>query len=177
MKKKIDLENFVKQNQNLFNLEEPNEGHFERFKAKLEEQPVRKNLFIGRAMRYAAVIVLLISGVLIYTQTGLFNGNSGALAESSEIEINEEFSEISNFYDSQIDIKLEEIDQIQCKQGTDQRSAIGNDLEELNASYAELKNEYTNDPENQMIQNALINNYQMRLSILDMVVDKLKNYC
>ena len=174
MEKKFDLEGFIKNNKALFNTEEPPEGHFDRFQAKLDRKSGKSRSLLYRSMKYAAVIVLLISGYFAYDKADIFNKNE-ELAENINEE--EDFTEVANYYDSQIDQKFEELNNITCKPGDGQKEIVNNDLNELLESYNELENELISNPENPMVRNAVINNYQMRIEILDIVINKLKNYC
>lgn len=174
MEKKFDLEEFVKNNQNLFNTEEPPEGHFDRFNAKLNRKSGKSRSLLYRSMKYAAVIIFLISGFLIYDQGNIFNKNDVLVENNNE---EEDFSEVASYYDSQIDQKFEELNSITCKQGESQKETVNNDLNELTESYEELQSELNNNPNNPIVRSAVINNYQMRIEILDIVINKLKNYC
>ena len=174
MENKFDLEEFVKNNEVLFNAEEPPEGHFDRFQAKLDRKSGKSRSLLYRSMKYAAVIILLISGFLIYDQGNIFNKND-VFAEN--INEDNDFSEASSYYDSQINQKFTELNNITCKQGEGQKEIVNNDLNELSKSFEDLENELNNNPNNPMIRNAMINNYQMRIDVLDMVINKLKTYC
>lgn len=171
MEKKYNLEDFVNENIDLFNTEEPLEGHFDRFKEKLEMQSSSKGKsFVLRSMKYAAAVALVVAAVFIWQNIN----TSSVYAQSGD---DEEFSEIASYYNSQIEIKYEELNTITCKSGSDQKTEVNNDLSELTESYNELQNEFKDDPNNPMIKDALIKNYQMRLDILNMVINTLKNYC
>jgi flagellar basal body-associated protein FliL len=175
MEKKYDLEDFVSENIDLFNTEEPPEGHFDRFKEKLEQNSASKGKsIVYRSLRYAAVIVLLISAFFVWQYTDIFTG-SGSFAQVSDEE--EEFTEIANYYDAQINEKYNELNSITCKAGNEPKTEVNNDLLELTGAYEELENEYKENPDNEIIKDAIIQNYQMRLDILDMVIGTLKNYC
>lgn len=175
MEKKYDLEDFINENIELFNAEEPAEGHFERFKAKLEQKSTSKGRsIVFRPLRYAAVIILVISAFFVWRYTDVFTGGN-AFAQMNQDE--EEFAEISNFYNAEIEKKYNELNSITCKSGNDQKESVNEDLSELTKSYTELEDEFKENPENQMIKEAMIENYQMRINILDMVINTLKTYC
>lgn len=174
MENKFNLEEFVKNNEELFNSEEPPEGHFERFQAKLDRKSGKSRSFLYKSMKYAAVILVLISGFLILDQTNIFKNNDVIVENFNE---DEEFTEVASFYNSQIDQKFEELNNITCKQADGQKEVVNNDMLELNKSFEDLKDELNNNPNNPMIRNAMISNYQMRIDVLDMVIKTLKNYC
>jgi len=177
MENKFDIEDFVKNNNQLFNQEEPDKGHFDRFKAKLEQNSKKKNNKILRiSMRITSVAAVLVLGFVIFNHTNDFV-KSKKISETISFETNENFNEVSDFYQSQIDSKINEINHLECKKSVNQKEQINEDLSELTNSFNELNNEYKNNPDNPMIQNAMITNYQTRVSMLDMIADKLKKYC
>jgi len=174
MESKYELEDFVNENLELFNNEEPPEGHFERFKAKLEQKSVSKDKrIVFKPLRYAAAVALVISAFLIWQYSGVFTGGNFASVNEDE----EEFTEISNFYNAEINKKYDELNSITCKSGNEQKESVNNDLNELTNSYKDLEEEFIENPENQLIKEAMIENFQTRLNILDMVINTLKTYC
>ncbi len=177
MENKFDIEDFVNKHYQLFNQEEPDEGHFDRFKAKLEQNSKKKNNKIFKiSMRITSVAAVLILGFIIFNHTNDFL-KSKKVSETISFETNENFNEVSAYYQSQIDSKINEINHLECKKGVNQKEQIKEDLNELTNSFNELNNEYKNNPDNSMIQNAMITNYQTRVSMLDMIADKLKKFC
>ncbi len=172
MKHKIEIEDFINKNSDLFNSEEPKDGHLNRFQSKLQKN--NKNIFL-KSMKYAAAVILLVSAFFIYDNYNGFSKNEQISDNTNNV--NEDFSDINKFYSSQLEVKYSELDAVTCKQGNNQKQNINNDLSELNDEYAKLLSEYKLNPENTKIKNALINNYRMRIDILDMVITTLKNYC
>ncbi len=172
MKHKIEIEDFINKNSELFNSEEPKEGHLNRFQSKLQTN--NKNIFL-KSIKYAAAVIFLFSAFFIYNNYNGFSKNEQISDNTNNV--NEDFSDINNFYSSQLEVKYSELDAVTCKQGNKQKQSINNDLSELDNEYVKLLAEYNSNPENTKIKNALINNYRMRINILDMVIKTLKNYC
>jgi len=172
--KKFEIEKFVKKNYNLFNSEEPKNGHFDRFKSRLDPQVKSRNMF-AESLKYAAVVIFLISAFFIYDNYNSTNDSTFLSDNSSGID--EDFTEITAFYNSELENKYTDFDAVTCKAGDTQKQMINEDLEELNNAYFELQTEYKMNPENISVKNALINNYRMRIDILDMIIITLKNYC
>lgn len=174
MKNNFELEDFVKKNYDLFNSEVPKEGHLDRFKSKLEGQKKRKSLFL-ESLKYAAVIIVLVSMFFIYDNYSETSGTQVVADFNNDGD--EDFTEIASFYDSQLEDKYSEFDAIVCQSGNSQKQTINEDLNELNNTYFELQNEYKMNPGNEMVKNALIDNYRMRIDILDLIINTLHNYC
>ncbi len=172
--KNFEIEKFVKENYDLFNSEEPKYGHFDRFKSKLDPQVKRRSLF-KESLKYAAVVLFLISAFFIYDTYD--STNDSTFISDNNSGIDEDFTEISAFYNSELENKYTDFDAVTCKAGDNQKQMINEDLEELNNAYYELQTEYRMNPENTTVKNALINNYRMRIDILDRIIITLKNYC
>lgn len=177
MENKFDIENFIKKNYQMFNQDEPDEGHFERFKAKIEQNSkTKRRNFIQISIKFSSIAAILIIGFIIFNHTDNFL-KTQKISESISFETDEDFEEVTGFYQSQIDSKINEINHLECKQSDNQKEQINKDLNELTNSFNELNNEYKNNPENSMIKNAMITNYQTRVSMLNMIANKLKKFC
>ncbi len=174
IKHKTDLEIFVKDNINLFDTEEPNKGHFDRFQSKLDAQR-KPNRLLYNSFKYAAAVVFLISTFIIYDN--YFNNDTVEVLASNDINIEDDFNDVTSFYSSQLDAKYEEFNSVSCKNGEEQKQNIRKDFEELNNEYNELMTEYKSDPNNNLIKNALISNYRLRIDTLGRVINNLKKYC
>ncbi len=173
-KDKFELESFVKENYNLFNSEEPKKGHFDRFKSRLDPQVRKRNLFT-ESLKYAAVVLFLISAFFIYDTYN--STNDSTFLSDNNTGIDDDFSEVTGFYNTELESKYADFDAVTCKAGDTQKQKINEDLEDLNDAYFELQAEYKMNPENTTVKNALIDNYRMRIDILDMIITTLKNYC
>lgn len=171
---KFEIEKFVKENYDKFNSKEPKTGHFDRFKSRLDPQIKSRNLF-KESLKYAAVVLFLISAFFIYDTNKSVNDSSFLSANSNSID--EDFTEITGFYNTKLENKYADFDAVTCRAGDTQKEMINEDLEELNDAYFELKSEYELNPGNTNIKNALIDNYRKRIDILDMIIITLKNYC
>lgn len=169
---KTDIEDFVKNNKSLFDTEEPLDGHFERFKSKLENQKKPKR-FLYNSLKYAAVILFFISTFMIYKT--YFKANNAEITAENNVDAKDDFNDIKSFYNSQLDEKLKELNSLSCK--NDEKQNIQNDFEELNNEYNELLTEYKSDPNNNLIKNALISNYRLRIDTLGRLINNLKKYC
>ena len=173
MENRFDLEEFVKNNTDLFNDEEPDKGHFDRFQAKLGQKSKVRPLII-QSMKYAAVVVLLITGFFTVRS---FNWFEKPVYQAETINQEDDFNEVMSFYNMQVEQKQDELNKLTCKNSDGQKSEVNKDLSELKNSFAELKNELQANPENQMVKNAIINNYQTQLDVYNLVIKNLQNYC
>jgi hypothetical protein len=173
MEKRLDIEEFVKNNLELFNDEEPSEAHFERFRLKLKGKSKIKSL-INRSLKYAAIFIFLITGFVSVYYFNLFQ-NKKYQAESINNE--EDFGEVISFYDMQLNQKQNELNNLTCKNSDEQKKLVTQDLSELRNSFMELKNELNANPDNPNIKNAIINNFQTQIEVLSIVIKNLQAYC
>jgi hypothetical protein len=177
MENKFDIEDFVNKNFGSFNQEEPDEGHFERFKQKIQQNSKRKiSKTTQHTIRISSVAAMLILGLIIFNHTNDFL-KTKKTSETVNFEKDESFDETSRYYQAQIDSKTNEIKQLECKQSNNQKKQINEDLNELTNSFNELYRDYKNNPDNANIKNAMITNYQTRVSMLNMIAKKLKTFC
>lgn len=168
-----NIEDFIKENSVAFDTEEPGDGHFERFQNKLNQSiQFRIKRIVYKTMKYAAAVVILVSLFVVYNQ---YNSKTGTeIADNSYID---EFTQTTAYYNSLVEEKIEELENLSCSNGESEKFTIKEDMSDLDVSYSELESELDKNPDNEYVKNAIINNYQMRIDFLDMVISKLKTYC
>jgi hypothetical protein len=173
MGKRIDIEEFVKNNLELFNNEEPTNGHFERFQSKLGKKNKIRPLIV-RSLKYAAIIVFLMTGIFVVRTFDLFQNHD---YQAQNINQEDDFIEVMMYYNMQLDQKQQELNKLTCKNTDNQKSIVNQDLSELKSSFTELTTELRSNPENQMLKNAIITNFQTQIDIYNLVIKNLQNYC
>ncbi len=116
-------------------------------------------------MRIAASALVLISVGLVI---GMQMGSKGV--DDRIIAVSPEFHEAEQHYQHQVNLKLNEARSI----GADKH--VENDLDQLDAVYQELKNELLNNgvQSDEVIVQAIIDHYQSKLEVLEIVLDKLQ---
>lgn len=167
------LEDFMKSNQEGFDLSEPSEGHFDRFEAKLGTIEKKPSYNWGNLLKIAAVFVFVIgSGIL------LVNDDSSTANASDGLnlkDISQELAEVESFYVDQIDIATEALEPIKelDKQGTTKN--LTSQLEMLEEDYKELKMELKDNYGDERLINSMIKNYQLRLQIIEQYLKQIKS--
>jgi hypothetical protein len=175
MEKRFDIEEFVKTNIDMFNTDEPAEGHFERFQSKLGQGQERKiRPLIMRSLKYAAILIFVIGGVFTARYFDWFQ-KTEYQAENTNQE--EDFKEVMMYYTMQLDEKQQELDKLTCKNTDNQKNVVNEDLTELKSSYHELTQELKSNPDNQQVKNAIITNFQTQIDVYNLVIKNLQNYC
>lgn len=172
------LEKFVDENLESFNDSEPMTGHFSRFEEKLDHQHGRSAAGIDRGflLKIAAGLLILLS-VTVYIFDFAANRLSRNFSgENSSIVVLSEMQDAINYYDDAASAKLGQINKLACC-GQDTRkvySMASNELNALNTNSAELKKALSENPGNERIQAAIIQNHQMKEKIMDQMVSQMK---
>ncbi|MGA2824442.1 MAG: hypothetical protein ABSE72_13075 [Bacteroidales bacterium] len=172
------LEKFITENRESFDDAEPLAGHFSRFEEKLDQQKdhsgiaIDKNFFLKIA---AGLLILLTVSVYIFDfaanriSKNLSGEQRSALAPG-------EIQDAINYYDDAVSSKLGQINKLACC-GQDTRkiySMASDEIKTLNANSAELQKTLSENPGNERIQAAIIQNQQMKEKVINQVVGKLK---
>jgi hypothetical protein len=172
------IEDIIKKNKEAFSDREPQEGHLERFSEKLTAHHRQKESWFERyaiAVRIAAAVLLFIAvSTLIYTDRlpGIKNLFTQRLASA---ELPMELVEVMHYYNVITDKKVDEIDGLASS--TDEAIRVKEkalkELQDLDESKKDLENEYAQNPNNERILNALVQNQREKARILDKILNTL----
>ncbi|MBK7410323.1 MAG: hypothetical protein IPL49_19955 [Saprospirales bacterium] len=163
------LEQFVGKNRLAFDREVPNLKVWAAIDQALEAQrPVARIRTIWRTLRVAAsVVILLTLGGLI----GMYAYKYTHVQELPTLaEIAPEYAELEQYYTTQVSNRMQELSRF------DQGANVQPDIQQLDDLYKELQLELDKAPkgsEEQIIQ-AMIRNYQIKLDILERVLEKIQ---
>lgn len=159
------LENFIRENRSAFDTEVPSLDVWARIDRQLDKKPKPKIVWMRRLRAIAAVAVLTITACYIGFQIGIDEGEARSLAD-----ISPEHAEMERFYNEQIQNKMATLARYR------QDGFVKADFQELDAIYEELKNELENAPEGaeEHVIEAMINNYQTKIDILEQVLEKVQ---
>ena len=155
------LEKFVSKRRAEFDSADPPNRIWEGIQARLPEGKARR-IGLWKYVAVAAVgLVFILSGVVtgMYLNRPVSQGVAGI----------EEYNEAERFFNAQINQRLQLLSSYQYD------SSVEEDLRSLDEAYSELQEELTNSnhPNRQQIIDAMILNYQTRISILERVLDKM----
>ena len=173
-----NLEKFITENRDSFDDAEPLAGHFSRFEEKLEQQQGHAGFIIDRnfLLKIAAGLLILLT-VSVYIFDFAANRISKNLSGNSRSAVvPAEMQDAINYYDDAASTKLGQIDKLACC-GQDTRKVhtmANKEMETLNANSAELQKALSENPGNERIREAIIQNHQMKEKVMNQVVDKLK---
>jgi len=169
------LEEFILENKDDFDDMSPSPQSWEKVKGNI--RPTRKINWTTNLVRVAAAIVIFVSSY-IFIDYNLNKDTEGSLqAGDPEIEIYEQIPvlvEARAYYSSQISNMENEVYRLA---GDD--SPIRNDIElefeELDQVFNELKADLNDDAANEEVVEAMIQNYRIKLQILEEILLQLKN--
>jgi len=171
------LKIFIEENEAEFDAV-PRAGHFERFKQKQSQQviPVKaKPIVISGFMKIAALAILVFGigwlffnlGKMQGSQEFASNSNANAIINASEL------TEAETFFTEQVDLKRKEV-LTYASSNNEATKQIMLELEKLELQYLDLKEELAINDNNEQIINAMVENYRMRLSVLERLLEQLK---
>jgi hypothetical protein len=165
---RTDLEKYFKDNQGNFDLFEPDAGHFERFRSKLESRDKDGD---GRS-GFSYYLMAIAASVLLVFGYWLGNYNSPSGLELADV--SPQMEETQHFYVSTI---RREMDLINEKR-TDANARIIDDafkqLEILETNYQKLTLELRESGADKRVIHAMITNFQNRLYVLQNLLDQLE---
>lgn len=168
-----NLKKWANENRESFE-ERPPLGHEERFKKRLN---TKRESIIPEWMRYAASVLLLMGLGWTIFQAGV-NSGIDQEAESQTVAsiMPAELLEVEQFFSASVANKKAELENLAAADGNPEIQSVLSELEELEDQYEELKQELMINTGNERIVNAMIENYRLRLEVLEKLLMKLNKY-
>ena len=165
-----DLEKYIIENREKLTTDEPDTGHFDRFSAKLQEgkRPVRKVRFRHVLQIAASVAILLSSGIVIVK-------SSKGKAKMAVIEVPEQYRETQDYYVHQVNSRYNEIESINFSE-EEEKEMLLKELQEMDTFYQDLLVELNANPGDERVISALIKHYQMKMLVMDQIIEQLKEF-
>lgn len=172
-----NLEKLIRGKRDSFDTEEPAEGHFARFEARLEAQPGQSPSYANRftMLKIAALVLLLISvSVFIFDlATREIRERFAGKGNASELPL--ELREAMQYYNSQTEQQMGKIRSLAAS-NEQARELSRNALKEiasLDHNTGDLKTELQENPGNERIQAAILLNQQMKEGIMNNIITQL----
>lgn len=182
MKAKDNIEEIILKNLEGLNDSEPLEGHFERFEARLKMQHKKKRIFslnVVWKVAAAVIFVLLASNqAYIYLspnqQSSILDiSNNKNVTLSS---VSEEYEEVEFYYTNAINVGLDKWNSLNNNGliTDDEQKMMDEELGEFEARFKTLQEDLAANPNDERVINAMLEYYQAKLSIINMIVTKLE---
>ena len=181
MENKDYIEKLIQNNLDELNDNEPMDGHFERFEAKLKAQNKTRKISLNFILKVAAAVVfvfLATNQAFIY-----FSPNSQGLIltannkpEVTLASVSPEYKEVEFYYTTSINTGLDQWNELNnAGYISDEEQAIMQDeLKEFENLYKSLQNDLSANPNDERVINAMLEFYQTKLSLINMIVNKLE---
>lgn len=169
------LKKYIRKNRDSFDEKEPLEGHFDRFRQKMESRkPARKvNLFMVAAAAAIAGFVLTGTIGVLYNSSSLNRLNSKELSLSV---ISPELKEVEDYYQSQINARYNEINTLKKSTSPEIETEVNKAIDDMDLGYKILKKDLSKSPKQERIVNAMIQQYQVRIDMLDQILKTLQSF-
>ena len=169
-----DLEKFVNENRDGFDDFSPNPALWVQVHKNIK--PVKIFSFAKMIYRAAAVIVIFISSY--YYHDYRYENKQAALlleyADPAQIENAKNFFEAKAYYASLILNKEKEVFDL-TKDFPEIKKELKNEFKEFDKQISELQKDLKDEASNEMIIEAMIQNYRQKLTILEDILLALKN--
>lgn len=150
---------------------EPSEGHFERFRNKLE--PVKVSLYsrIPAGLKIAALIAFVaISSIVLYEQARTYYaGRQEALEEIMP----GEFREARMYYMSQIREEYTKIDRL-SESDPERKELLIKEMDDIDRLFKSVMKDLQTSPNDERVLSTMISHYQMKLDVLSKIIEQLE---
>ncbi len=174
MKEEFNIEEMIDGLKGSFDFLEPQEGHQSRFQAKLEDQTqvvytMRKRVNWWRPLAIAASIALI--GVL---GISLVNLQTGSSVENQVAKIAPELPETRLHFANLVENQLNSFEQYRNEDTEKLVQDAMQQMSRLETDYLKLEQELISGGNKEVIMQAMIQNFQSRMDILNAYMTKIK---
>ena len=168
------LEEIIKSDKEIWNSDEPAEGHFERFSVKLELRtktgpPQRR---ISTYLLRAAGVALLVTLSSLWAWDNIVKQDSKMMTLS---EVSPQYKEVETYYIHQVNLMEDEIRGSILSDDPEQKEILMKELQNMDTVYVALQKELRINPNDEMVINAMIEHYQKKLDVMTIIVNQLKS--
>lgn len=168
-----ELKKFISENRSLFDTNEPQSGHEQRFLQKLNVQNNPKKTFAWSNLLKVAVVSILIVLSGLYVKDKIFYTLYNKTAEIIKPE-NKEFVETKQYYIQQIDMQIQQINENKVLTPEQQKIFV-NEIKNVDELYKQLQKDLKAMPDDPRIMQKIIQHYKIKLQILNRIVKDLNN--
>ncbi len=181
MKEKDNIEELIIKNIDGLNDFEPREGHFDRFEAKLKVQHKRKKITLNQVLKIAAAVVFVLlaaNQAFLYFSPGNHPSVFSAFGndEVTLASVSPEYEEVEFYYTNSINVGLSQWE-VMKNEGlisNEEEEMMQKELAEFETMYKTLQQDLASNPNDERVINAMLDYYQSKLSVINMIVEKLE---
>ncbi len=169
------LEQFILENKGDFDDQLPSPQTWEKIKGDIK--PVRSINLTTQLIRLAAAVVIFVATYIFIDYT-INKGDSGQqMADNPQTEVYDKIPvlmEAKAYYSNQISFMENEVFRL-AGEGSPVREEINIEFKELDKVFNELKTDLNDNAANEEVIEAMIQNYRIKLQILEEILLQLKN--
>lgn len=168
------LEEYIMDNREEFDMAELPEGHFERFKQKLDAQSSKKRtpVMYIRYASAAAVIAVMLTLSVLYVNDNWISPRQDKLPSLADV--SPEFAEAEAYFVSTINHQEQTIDELGQEGLEVEKQMFMKEVQDMDSVYTKLQKELKANPNDERVVNAMIKHYQMRIKVMTRIVNQLK---
>ena len=166
------LDGYIRKNPELFDTDEPLSGHFDRFDERLEKAGRRKTGFFIMKIAAAVILGMVISYAAV-REFSFFDLNLEQVFAAAE---NPELKEAEQFYTMQLDLYYDKLDNLRFNNDKAQKQLILDELSYMDQQVRTMKRDLKQNPDDERIVHAIINYYQVKLELMDMVISRTEEF-
>lgn len=170
----MKLDKLIQDNIESISYGEPPEGHFERFEARMQRtrHSMAKEFRISVLKIAALVVFIFLATALFVREVRLFQ-SSGAeiLSAAGETEL----EQAEKYYSGLMDDYYGRINQLEFSDDENEKRLLIRELREMDNNVEVMKDDLRNDPDNEIIINAIIGHYQIKLELMDEIITRIEN--
>lgn len=179
MKAKDNIEEIILNNLKELNDNEPMDGHFERFQEKLNTQNKKRKFNFSIVWKVAAAVVFVLLAVNqanIYFSPDKQNDELAANSEFSLASVSPEYKEVEFYYTNAISVGLNQWNGLKTDGfiSETEQEMMNTELAEFEERFKNLQSDLAANPNDERVINAMLEYYQGKLEIINMIVNKLE---
>lgn len=168
-----NIDEIIRKNRNLFEEQEPMEGHLERFNWKLEKRlhsQATKRSIVPYLLR-AAVVTVLVTLSSLWTWDHFIRTDKDRMALG---DVSPQYKEVENYYVHQVNLMENEFLSSNLETNPEQKEMLQKEMKSMDSVYVQLQKELKLNPNDERIINAMIEHYQTKLDVMTYIVNQLK---
>jgi len=166
----MKLDKFIEQNMEGFSSSEPPPGHIERFGSRIDRfYSLRRREFRMNFVRIAAFVVF------IFLVTSLFISQYRSFKNQEvQVIINDELVEAEKYYAGMLDEYYVRISDLRFYHNEKEKRQVLKELHEMDLQVELMKSDLRNNPDNEIIINAIISHYQIKMELMDNIIARVE---
>jgi hypothetical protein len=181
MEKRDNIEDLILNNLEGLNDNEPSEGHFERFEARLGQMNKRKKIInldvVWKVAAAAVFALLLINQAIIWFAPAEKPQLAGEPRNAFTLAtVSSEYEEVEFYYTNAINVGITQWEKL-VEQGMiseEEQQMMEHELKDFEQVFLKLQNDLSLSPNDERVINAMLEYYQTKLSLINMIIEKLQ---